>query len=195
MTTATLSTLIGYMLVCSFTPGPGNILALNATVCYGWQRSRRMIFGICAGYAAVQALCTVALYALGQTFELLLVVLPYLGGAYMVWLAVQIVRSRPGAEADGKRPSFWRGFLLQLVNVKIYFYILSLLSVYFLPAFPHATGLALAGAVAVSIGSAASVVWAFAGVKLQRVYRRYYRAINGVLGVFLLYCAWSIVRS
>lgn len=195
MTTVTLSTLIGYMLVCSFTPGPGNILALNATSTYGWQRSRRMILGICAGYAAVQALCTLALYTLGQTFATLLAVLPYFGGVYMVWLAVQIMRSRPSAEAGGKRPSFRRGFLLQLVNVKIYFYIMSLLSVYFLPAFPHAPGLVLAGAVAVSIGSAASVVWAFAGVKLQRVYGRYYRAINGALGLFLLYCAWTIVRS
>lgn len=31
-------TMLGYMLVCSFTPGPGNILALNATTQFGWQK-------------------------------------------------------------------------------------------------------------------------------------------------------------
>ena len=28
------ATLLGYMLVCSFTPGPGNILALNTSCIY-----------------------------------------------------------------------------------------------------------------------------------------------------------------
>lgn len=195
MTMVTFSTLLGYMLVCSFTPGPGNILALNVTMTYGWQRSRSMILGICAGYAAVQALCTVTLYALGQVFATLMTLLPYVGGAYMMWLAVQIMRSQPKETADGKRPTFRRGFLLQLVNVKIYFYIMSLLSVYFLPTFQHVAGLTAAGVVAVGIGSAASVTWGLAGLKLQKVYGCYYRVINGALGLFLLYCVWTIVRG
>ena len=51
MTSATFTSLLGYMLVCSFTPGPGNILALNTTSTYGWKRSRSLILGICLGYA------------------------------------------------------------------------------------------------------------------------------------------------
>ena len=43
MTSATFTSLLGYMLVCSFTPGPGNILALNTTSTYGWKRSRSLI--------------------------------------------------------------------------------------------------------------------------------------------------------
>lgn len=43
MTPATFTSLLGYMLACSFTPGPGNILALNTTSTYGWKRSRSLI--------------------------------------------------------------------------------------------------------------------------------------------------------
>lgn len=43
MTEAAFGSLLGYMLVCSFTPGPGNILALNTTSTYGWKRSRLLI--------------------------------------------------------------------------------------------------------------------------------------------------------
>lgn len=43
MTSATSTSLLGYMLVCSFTPGPGNKLALNTTSTYGWKRSRSLI--------------------------------------------------------------------------------------------------------------------------------------------------------
>lgn len=44
MPIAVLVTMLGYMLVCSFTPGPGNILALNTTTQFGWQKGKRLIF-------------------------------------------------------------------------------------------------------------------------------------------------------
>lgn len=184
--------LIGYMAVCSFTPGPGNILALNTTSQYGWKNSKPLILGICAGYGAVQALCTVALYELNQVFSAILEMLHYVGAVYMLWLAYHIIISKPDLEAEEKKPTFREGFLLQFVNVKIYFYITSLLSVYFIPNIPSVIGLAGAGAFAVSIGSLACLTWAFLGVKLQTVYSKHYRAANLIMGLFLVYCAWAI---
>ena len=69
MTAAAFTSLLGYMLVCSFTPGPGNILDLNTTSTYGWKRSRYLILGICLGYALVQTICSVALYRLNQIWD------------------------------------------------------------------------------------------------------------------------------
>ena len=46
-----------YCLVNSFTPGPGNILALNTVTNYGWKKGKPLFFGIFAGYYAVQFLC------------------------------------------------------------------------------------------------------------------------------------------
>ena len=195
MTAATTTTLLGYMLVCSFTPGPGNILALNTTSRYGWQDSKYLILGICTGYGLVQALCTVMLCCLGSVFAPALGILKYIGGAYMVWLAVKLIRSRPHTESVEKRPTFREGLLLQLVNVKIYFYISTLLSAYFLPHIQTPAGLAAAGAFAVSIGSAACLTWAFLGTRLQSAYERHFRFINLLLGGFLLYCAWNLVRG
>ena len=94
-----------------------------------------------------------------------------------------------------KEPSFLQGLLLQLVNVKIYFYISSLLSAYFIPNCDTIPELILSGAFAVGIGSVASLTWAFLGVGLQRVYLRYFKTVNIILGSFLLYCAWTIVKG
>ena len=44
------------------------------------------------------------------------------------------------------------------------------------------------------IGSAATFTWAFLGIKLQTIYNKYFRVINIILGAFLLYCAWEIVK-
>ena len=195
MTATAFISLLGYMLVCSFTPGPGNILALNTTSTYGWKRSRLLILGICLGYAIVQTGCSFALYSLNQVFEPALKILRYVGGIYMIWLAIHIFRSQPEENTMEKNPTLLEGLLLQLVNVKIYFYISSLLSAYFIPNCDTIPELALAGCFAVSIGSAACLTWAFLGVKLQKIYFQYFRPINAVLGLFLLYCAFAIVKG
>ncbi len=195
MNAVAFTSLLGYMIICSFTPGPGNILALNTTSTYGWKRSRSLILGICLGYAAVQTMCTIALYQLNQLFTPALKALRFVGGVYMVWLAIHIFLSKPAESTMQKMPTLRQGLLLQLVNVKIYFYISSLLSAYFIPNCNTVLELVLAGAYAVSIGSLASLTWAFLGVKIQKVYLRYFRLINAVLGLFLLYCALTIVKG
>jgi cysteine/O-acetylserine efflux protein len=195
MTIATFTALIGYMLTSSFTPGPGNILALNTTSKFGWKRSKHMILGICFGYAFVQFLCTIALYQLNSILSPLLAILKYIGCIYMIWLAYQIYRSKPDSDVISKEPSFREGFLLQLVNVKIYFYITTLITAYFIPNISSLLGLFLAGAGAVSIGSIAALTWSILGITLQSFYRKHYKWINLILAIFLLYCAWNIIME
>ena len=195
MNISQITSLLGYMLVCSFTPGPGNILALNTTSKYGWKNSRRLILGICTGYAAVQTICTLIISYIGKVFSPFLQILKYAGAVYMVWLAIHIIRSRPDTETADKNPTFHEGLLLQLVNVKIYFYISTLLSAYFIPNCKTALSLAGAGLFAVSIGSIACLCWAFLGIKIQNLYQKHFRYVNIVLGIFLIYCAATLLFS
>lgn len=188
-------TMLGYMLVCSFTPGPGNILALNTTTQFGWQKGKRLILGICAGYACVQFLCTLAVYGLNAFLTPVLAVLKYIGSIYMVWLAVHIFRSKPLKDKKAGQASFREGFSLQFVNVKIYFYIMTLLMVYLVPHISTLPSLLLAGMGVVSVGGTACLTWAFLGIKMQRIYEKHYKPINFILSLFLLYCAWDIVRG
>ncbi|MEI3504124.1 MAG: hypothetical protein V8Q42_10905 [Anaerovoracaceae bacterium] len=46
----------------AFTPGPGNILALNTITNYGWKKGRPLFFGIFAGYYCVQTICAIFVY-------------------------------------------------------------------------------------------------------------------------------------
>lgn len=187
--------MFGYMVVCSFTPGPGNILALNTTTKFGWQKGKRLILGICAGYACVQVLCTLAVYGLNDFLTPLLAVLKYIGSIYMLWLAVHIFLSKPSSDNYNGKASFRDGFSLQFVNVKIYFYIMTLLTVYLVPNISTLPNLLLAGALVVAVGSLACLTWAFLGIKMQHVYTKYYKPINFILSLFLIYCTWDIIRG
>lgn len=195
MTLSLLGTMLGYMTVCSYTPGPGNILAMDTTTKFGWQRSRRLLLGICCGYLFVQFLCTAALCGLSHILSPALFAIKYIGFLYMLWLAFHIIRSRPQAAEDSRVPTFRTSFLLQLVNVKIYLYIMTLLTVYLMPHIRGLIPLFAAGVCVVLFGSAACLVWAALGVRLQHVYTRHYKTLNLILGLFLLYCAWGIIRS
>ena len=194
MTISILGTLSCYMIISSFTPGPGNILAMNTTTRFGWEKGKKLILGICCGYLLVQMICTVILYSLNMVLSPVLSVLKYVGAIYMVWLAIHIAISRQGEDNTNEAPSFLTGFLLQLVNVKIYFYISTLLTAYLIPYIKSLPALILAGVGVTIIGSVASLTWAFLGVKLQNIYSSHFRIINIILALFLLYCAWGIIK-
>ncbi|MCH3963392.1 MAG: LysE family transporter [Clostridium sp.] len=195
MSLAVFWTMLIYMLICSFTPGPGNILALNTTTHFGWQRGKRLIFGICAGYACVQILCTLAIYGLNTFLTPALHILKYIGSIYMVWLAVHILSSKPLKNGENEQASFRDGFSLQFVNVKIYFYIITLLMSYLVPYISTLYVLLLAGIGVVAVGGTACLTWALLGIKMQRIYEEHYKFINSILSLFLLYCAWDIARG
>jgi cysteine/O-acetylserine efflux protein len=55
-----------FSLINAFTPGPGNILALNTMTNYGWKKGEKLFWGIFAGYYCVQALCAFFVFGLDQ---------------------------------------------------------------------------------------------------------------------------------
>ena len=51
-----------YSVINAFTPGLGNILALNTVTNYGWKKGTPLFFGIFSGYYVVQMICAVFVY-------------------------------------------------------------------------------------------------------------------------------------
>ncbi len=195
MPTATLTLMLGYMFVSSFTPGPGNILALNTMMNYGWKKGKQLILGIGLGYFAVQYICTAAVYFLSVYLEEAMKYIKYAGAVYLVWLAIHIMLSKAENRTSEKKANFATGFFMQLVNVKIYFYCTTLLSVYIVPYFQSLIYIVLMGLFVIFIGCSATMTWAFLGLKLQKFYTAHFKVCNIVLGLFLLYCAYGIIRS
>lgn len=62
MLKAILSNFLIYCVINAFTPGPGNILALNTVTNYGYKKGKALFFGIFAGYYVLQILCVIFVY-------------------------------------------------------------------------------------------------------------------------------------
>jgi len=184
-----------YSVINAFTPGPGNILALNTVTNYGWQKGRPLFLGIFAGYYAVQLICAVFVYGVSTLLPGVLGGMKYAGAAYILWLAIHIACSRPNGDGGEKSASFWKGFILQFVNVKIYLFGITALTGYVTHYSTALWVLVLFELVIATIGTIATLTWIGAGMVIQKFYHRYYRPVNILLALTLLECVYSILTS
>jgi len=110
----------------SLTPGPNSLLALTHGALYGARRTLFTIVGGVFGFSALIALAMFGLSALLQTSASVLSVLKWVGGAYLVWLGIQLWRS-PGLHLELTEPSarlgnaglFRQGVLSAMANPKV----------------------------------------------------------------------------
>ncbi|MDF9620801.1 LysE family transporter [Pseudomonas entomophila] len=91
-----LDTWLIYLLACiglSLTPGPNSLLALTHGALYGARRTVFTIIGGGVGFTALIALTLFGLSALLLASASLLTVMKWVGGAYLVWLGIQLWRT------------------------------------------------------------------------------------------------------
>src|SRR4029453_8190456 len=109
----------------SLSPGPNGLLALTHGALHGWRKALYTIFGGAFGFTAVIALSLFGIGALLKASLVWLTVLKWVGGAYLVWLGIQVWRSPPiglesrgGAQPRASWSLFRQGALSALTNPK-----------------------------------------------------------------------------
>ena len=109
----------------SLSPGPNGLLALTHGALHGRRKALYTIFGGACGFVIVVALSMFGIGALLKASLVWLTVMKWLGGAYLVWLGVQVWRSPPiGLEVSGSAAPraggsmFRQGALSALTNPK-----------------------------------------------------------------------------
>lgn len=79
----------------SLSPGPNGLLALTHGALHGRGKAVYTVLGGCLGFIVLIGLSMFGIGALLQTSVVWLTVLKWVGGAYLVWLGVQVWRSPP----------------------------------------------------------------------------------------------------
>ncbi|MDH0099598.1 LysE family translocator [Ectopseudomonas hydrolytica] len=110
----------------ALTPGPNSLLALTHGGLYGARMALATILGGVVGFSTLIALAMFGLSALLKTAPNTLLALKWIGGAYLIWLGVQLWRTPallPGLALDSARPKvfilFRQGLLSALSNPKV----------------------------------------------------------------------------
>jgi len=188
-------------LIC--TPGPDMLFITSQAITGNASAGLRATAGVCTGYIVHSLLVAAGLAAIIAASPMLFEGLRWIGVAYLVYLASQLIRSAMKSgqftlQAGAKRAPFRRGFLTAVLNPKgmmIYFAIL--------PQFMQSGESAAVQAMVLSaifialcgvVYAALSIVIASTGNK-GRISDRARRWVEGVSGGLLVVAAGKLATS
>jgi len=109
----------------SLSPGPNGLLALTHGALHGSRKTLYTIFGGALGFTTLIALSMFGIGALLRASIVWLAVMKWVGGAYLIWLGIQVWRAPPiGIDVGGTAEPragwslFRQGLLSALTNPK-----------------------------------------------------------------------------
>lgn len=193
MSIAVLTHFFIYCILNAFTPGPGNILAFHTVSSYGVKKGMPLFLGIFSGYFVVQLCCAVVVYAVTSSLPSALIYLKYIGAIYILWLIYHIIKSKPEDSKKEYSASFMKGFVLQLINIKIYLFGITALTGYLSQYHPNIFVFLFYGIVIACFGTLATTTWITLGIILNNIYCKHYKVINFILAILLLECVWQML--
>lgn len=172
-----LSTLALFLPACfalNMAPGPNNLLSVSNSTRYGYRISCLAGVGRLVAFAGMIALASAGLAVVLQTSELLFYAIKILGAAYLLYLAFQLWRANPLADAQTQvnKAGLWalarQEFLVAAGNPKAI-----LIFTAFLPQFvasdqPVTPQFALLGAMFLVMECIAISAYAYMGLHMRR---------------------------
>jgi threonine/homoserine/homoserine lactone efflux protein len=171
MAIETALALIGFAFVMSITPGPSNFLLLASGANFGFARSVPLVLGISMGFLTMVFFVGIGLGQLLEQVPVLYTALRVVCGAYVLWLAFKIARSRSLGTAAGEEMAepitFLQAALFQVVNPKAWTVALIVTVSYTAPE-RFLLSLVLMILVFAVVGVPSISVWALSGAALRR---------------------------
>ena len=190
---------LSYMVFLSFSPGPNNIICSVNSTKYGLKKTLPLLTGIITGFFLVGFTTSVTIEFIKEQQDVL-ENMKYICGLYLLYLSYLIATDDPDNYKENvdnlESPlKFKDGFLLQLINGKIIFYYIILMTTYasrFGEEYSIKFGL-LTGATIVGLSATSS--WMFIGSLLRQFLSdaKKARVTNYVLGILLAIVAIDLV--
>src|SRR5699024_2150898 len=164
-------------------------LALTSGALYGMRKTSFMVLGGALGFTLVIGLSVAGIGALLQASAHVLTALKWVGGAYLVWLGIQVWRAPPpdiALDAQARIPSarvlFRRGFLAAASNPKAILFFGAFLSQFIDPQRNMAVQFAVMAGTFVVIEIATEILIASVASRVRGWLRRSGQRFNQVCG-------------
>ena len=167
---------LGFLLAAiliAVTPGPGAVISMSTGMRHGYKAALAAILGLQAAILLHLLIVALGLGALLATSEAAVVVVKFLGAAYLVWLGIQKWCS-PVVPVDADAPPvrgrglFLQGLLVNLTNPKAIIFIAALVPQFVDPAQRQTPQYLLIAATLCLTDIAVMSVYALSAVRLGR---------------------------
>ena len=190
-----LPTLLLYILIVGYTPGPANIYSLTCAMKYGRKQALVMWRGLLTGFTIAVIGMAVLSHLLGEALGDYVAYLKYLGAAYILWLAFQIYRESGAKVKSARLCTYWSGLVMQLTNAKMLLFDLTVFSLFVLPYSDRLIDMFPVAALLLLAGPGANLLWLLAGDYLRHIFGKYQKQIDVVMALLLVLCAVVILLN
>jgi len=133
------SSFIAAVLIFQLVPGPGTIAILNATARNGARAGAAAVFGTLLGDFVFMVAAVAGLAAVLQANPIIFKALQWFGAGYLVWMGVQLLRSKVSGEGTVAEPvrapavHFRQAFAVSLTNPKVILFFVSFFPLFLSP--------------------------------------------------------------
>jgi len=188
---------ISFILISTFTPGPSNISSASVAILRGYKNTLKYQFGLALGVFTLMFLSGLFSAAFLKIFPNLEPILRYVGATYILYLAFGILKASYNfTDSEIKSFEFTHGFMLNVLNPKLYVYTFTLFST-FLASINQSIPLLIVLAVALAaVSFCATSVWALFGTGIKNYFHnpRLQMTLNIALALLLVYAAISLLE-
>ncbi|HZK11002.1 MAG TPA: LysE family translocator [Atribacterota bacterium] len=190
------STLIPFVLITTFTPGPNNLSCASMSINFGIKKTMNYLYGIVTGFFLLLLLC-------GLFSNLLFIAIPsvepimrWVGAAYILYLAYGTFKASFSFKEKSNQYlwGFCKGILLQFINPKGIIYGLTLYSVFLNSLIGNPFYIIIFSLGFALIGFCSILTWALFGAMINQ-YLHHLKLriiINSILSLLLVYTAVKI---
>lgn len=189
-------TLIPYVFITTFTPGPNNISCAASAARWGMKRTWGYLLGIGSGFFFILLLSGAFSGALMGVLPWLEGYMRWIGAAYILWLAWGIASSegQGGVSAESPVRGFAKGFVLQFVNPKAILYAVTLYTAFLGPILARPLPVVFSAALLAAIGFSSILAWAVFGLGIDRFLQNplHSRIVNVCFSLLLVWTAASV---
>jgi len=188
---------ITYAIVTTFTPGPNNASSSQAGMQQGFSKTLPYLTGISIGFFAILAACGLMLDFILNIYGTISPYLRWIGALYMLWLALMpfLKSKQPSFNRQPGGYTLFNGMVLQLVNVKVILYGITLYSSFSLLIGTSATSVLASAFFLTVVGFFSIALWTLIGSTFSAYFKNkiFYYGFNIVMSLMLIYSAVAIV--
>lgn len=184
---------ISYVFVVTFTPGPNNIMSMINATQYGYKKTLKFMLGVFTGFFVLMVVSSFSNLFLFQYIPKIKPYMKAIGGLYMLYLASNILKpKKKSKDAVNRTATFQTGLLLQLVNVKVILYCLTVVSTFIIPSF-QSKPILIGFSLLLALTAFVSVnCWALFGSFFNKYINKYEKTFNIAMALLLTYSALMI---
>ncbi|MDD2353235.1 MAG: LysE family transporter [Atribacterota bacterium] len=191
------ASLIPFVLITIFTPGPANIACTSMAVNFGIKKTMGFIYGISLGFILIMLVASFFSNLLLTVIPSIKSIMKWIGAAYILYLAYNIFKTDYSLKQKNKelKPFALRhGFLLQLLNPKLFIFILTLYTTFLYPIVNNPKYIILSTSILALLGFSSNLLWASFGAIISHFLQNNMlkKIVNSLLALLLVYTAFRL---